>query len=94
MSTSLIVPARIAEKLNERAESCGACRWRNKPASGNGDIECRAHPPTASLNLMPVQGPLARPGQQAAALQAFSVFPLVKDDMWCGEWAPKPSAVQ
>jgi hypothetical protein len=39
-------------------------------------------------------GPLARPGPPGVGLRAFSLFPLISDDMWCGDWAPRAAAVQ
>lgn len=86
--TGLLIPAEVAQRLNARTEVCGNCKWRVKP-NQTSDIECRAHPPTASLNLVPTATNVQRPGMQAMGLQPFSLFPLVNDDMWCGEWAPR-----
>ena len=94
MSSSLVIPAHVAEAMAARNETCSNCRWRNKPPQPNNDLECRRHPPTASLNMVPVQGAVARPGQQGMALQSFSIFPLIHEDFWCGEWEAKPERPQ
>lgn len=95
MSSTLVIPQHVAAKLAARAETCGNCRWRHKPPPPNNDTECRAHPPHASLNMVPVaQGPLARPSpMQGMQLQAFALFPLIRDDQWCGEWEAKPESL-
>lgn len=88
MSQGLLIPAEVAAKLNERAETCGNCRWMFKP-NQTPDLECRIQPPTASLNLVPIDARLARPGMAPMELRPYSLFPLVQPDMWCGKWEPK-----
>ena len=94
MSTGLVIPQHVAAKLNARSETCGSCKWRHQPNKG-GDIECRRNPPTTCVLLVPTQAPAIH-RQQMAAIEPrnFSTFALVRDDHWCGEWAPAAGAVQ
>src|ERR1700740_1333064 len=92
----LVIPAHVVERVNARTETCGNCKWRHFGPETNGDVECRLHPPTTYLQPVPGGPPprgIARPGQTMVQLQAFSVFAVVKDTYFCGQWAPKAGAV-
>jgi hypothetical protein len=77
MSESLVIPKGVS--LTALTNRCGSCKHRHQ---GDGDIECRAHPPHGTVILIPDR-------VSGAKLQTFSVFPLIKDNHWCGEWTPR-----
>lgn len=95
---TLLIPQDVVQRMRAqeagRTEVCGNCRHRFEVKTPNGpSIECRAHPPTASLNMVPVQSGVAVRGQQGMALQPFSLWPPINDDYFCDEWAARPEAV-
>jgi hypothetical protein len=62
--------------------SCKHCNHRH-------ENECRRFPPQVSVIMMPVQSVIG----QGPKLQPNPVctFPMVEDDLWCGEYAVKLS---
>jgi hypothetical protein len=77
MSETIVIPQGV--NLTALTNRCGSCKHRYQ---GDKDIECRAHPPHGTVLLVP-----GRAG--APVIQTFSVYPLVKDNLWCGEWTPR-----
>lgn len=65
--------------------ACGSCRHSFKDGP---DLSCRAHPPVASILMVPsaVQPGVMRP-------QVFTAFPIVQTVMWCGEFEGDPGVV-
>ena len=60
-----------------KANTCSTCGHRFREP--NGDIQCRARPPSAHpMIAMTPKGPIVA--------GACSVFPIVQPDQWCGEW--------
>jgi hypothetical protein len=64
--------------------SCAGCKW-------NEDFECRRFPPTASIIMMPTTHPISH--KTSLQPTPVSSFPNVQAELWCGEWAPKPSSL-
>jgi hypothetical protein len=62
-----------------RPESCSRCRFAS--AQG-GDLVCRANPPQVTVVMVPAPPP--RVGNLMP--QPFATFPLVRSDMWCGQF--------
>lgn len=66
--------------------ACESCHYGVKEQA---DLVCRRSPPTQTYIALPVMGPpLVRggPPQQGMKIQAFSGFPIVRNDQWCGEF--------
>ena len=68
-----------------RPESCSRCRFASKDGS---DISCRANPPQVTIVMVPAPPP--RVGQLMP--QPFATFPLVRPDMWCGQFVAMAAA--
>lgn len=62
-------------------ECCGNCDFFN--SSNPQSFECRARPPMATLLMKPprLQG-------QQPEMVTMSVFPPMRPEGWCGDWAP------
>ena len=79
MSSSLIVPRSVTVP-SARAQTCRSCRHVHKDK--DGDLVCRAHPPTAFL----IGEPLPPPHVGKVGFRVRAAFPVVAPDQWCGEW--------
>ena len=82
MSSGLVLPASLSVRRSP-VETCALCRWSYR--EGDGDLVCRRHPPHASVLMVPAPAP--RIG--GFMPQPFSTFPIVRDDMFCGEFETK-----
>lgn len=72
--------------------SCCTCRYVH--VSGKKDEEryaCRRYPPTAQSIVIPRQS-VVQPGQVIAQEEQRSMYPTVKPDWECGEFATRIEA--
>lgn len=65
--------------LGSLRPGCKACRW----SFVDGELTCRRNPPQVSILMIPAPPP--RVGQIIP--QVLAAFPIVRPDMFCGEWA-------
>jgi hypothetical protein len=72
-------------KSNKAIGACIECRFSTHEQS---DLVCRRNPPVATILLVPgrVQG--------SAVPQIMTAFPVLKPDMWCGEFRRQESLVE
>ena len=95
MSTTLVIPQHITDKINASKDSCSTCKFLH--AETDGDLVCRAHPPTAWLVGEPLPPPHP-PGRIGMVVK--TAFPVIESrgskgfaqKRWCGEWQPKTNA--
>lgn len=67
-----------------RIKTCNVCKFSSRPAGAPANspvLECRRFPPQAHPVAMPIPTP---PGFRH---ENVSIFPLVRGDLWCGDWA-------
>ena len=69
--------------------ACHRCRWAVKEQA---DLTCHRNPPALTYLALPAPQPKMLPGlpqrpSMGIAIQAFSGFPIVRGDQWCGEYA-------
>lgn len=75
----------MSEPAILQVSACGRCRHSH--IEKNGARECRRNPPM--VFLLVVTDPLGKPATKPA-----SQWPPVAADHFCGEFSPKPSAMQ
>lgn len=63
-----------------RPDNCAKCKW-HAAVAGQPHLECRRNPPTAALV----------PTNQG--MQTVCVFPIVRSDLWCGQFSPSITGV-
>ena len=68
---------------------CARCRFAVKEQN---DLTCHRSPPALTYLALPTPAPKLLPGlpqrpSMGIAIQAFSGFPIVRPDQWCGEYA-------
>lgn len=73
----------------KREKVCATCRFAEKV---NAARECRIKSPSVTMIALPQMGADQR-GQmvQQIGVQAFTQFPVMRDDQWCGQWEPRPA---
>lgn len=70
-------------------QTCVNCKYFG---NSNG---CRRYPPYAHALIVPRAPAVAMPGpggQLVPVEESRSLFPTVRPDWWCGEWAPRLEA--
>ena len=82
-------------------KTCVNCRWWQMTAKVQAKPQdkpflvgdCHRHPPP--VLLVPMAGPVVGlDGRRAGGLVPHSVWPPVRDTHWCGDFEPRPEAVE
>jgi hypothetical protein len=68
-----------------KPEICSQCRFAVKDGP---DLSCRRSPPHGTVLMVPAPPP--RTGQLMP--QVLTSFPIVRSDMWCGEFSRRVGA--
>ena len=72
------------------ARACEGCKWS---ATEQNDLVCRRHPPQVTFMAVPQMVPTPQGPKQAMMAKAFTGFPVIRRDQWCGEFAQKSARV-
>jgi hypothetical protein len=83
-TSTLVIPAEVAERMADRQPRCGNCRFMRRDKKGI-DRECHLNPPFGQF--FPEPAPPPHVGQMM--LRVHCAFPVVQDDFWCAKHEPK-----